>query len=113
MAVCTLCSLEMTEHVSCTAPFVIRGVKFESIRWGKERTRPRWKADGPCPDCGSPIGGIHHHGCDIEQCPNCMGQALSCGCQETDDLDDDDMDAAWPADPRHCRAHRSFRLSPG
>jgi hypothetical protein len=112
MAVCTLCSQEMTEQTSCTAPFVIRGEKFEPICWGKERTRPRWKAEGPCPDCATPVGGIHHHGCDIEQCPNCMGQALSCGCQESDD-DGYEDDETWSSNPRHCKAHRSFRLSPG
>src|SRR5580698_10890266 len=80
MAVCTLCSQEMTEHVSCTALYVIGGDTFEAIRWGRESSWERWKPDFDCPDCATPLGGVHHPGCDVEQCPKCLGQALSCGC---------------------------------
>ncbi|MCA9804731.1 MAG: hypothetical protein KC777_22325 [Cyanobacteria bacterium HKST-UBA02] len=33
-----------------------------------------------CPDCLAPIGTFHHPGCDIEQCPCCNKQAISCNC---------------------------------
>jgi Zn-finger nucleic acid-binding protein len=100
----------MTEHVSCTALYVIEGESFEVIRWGKESSWERWKPDFDCPDCSTPLGGVHHPGCDVEQCPKCLGQALACGCAGDVGYAVDEEESEWTGNPRHCRAHRSFRL---
>ena len=79
MSKCAFCKKEMlSEHVrSCTTKFVefpdFR--KLPSVRYDED---PNFR----CHDCNISGGGYHHPGCDMERCPKCGGQLISCGCLE-------------------------------
>lgn len=58
---------------------------YPRIRYGDEKED--WGAnDGlPCGDCAVLKGQFHVVGCDIERCPCCRDQLISCDC----DMDED------------------------
>src|SRR5262245_16401971 len=68
--------------------YVIDGQAFPRIRFGDEPGD--WGADShPCHDCGV-VKGQFHVGpiCDIEHCPKCGGQVISCDCNYEGDESD-------------------------
>ena len=95
MAVCTWCNREMTMALSCIVNAFHRdGRRFDHIRFGDE-SGPRMGGDR-CGDCGVIRGGSHHPGCDLQRCPACGWQLMTCGCrfdEDGQDLDDDDDDS--------------------
>jgi hypothetical protein len=79
MAVCDYCTQEMLSADGCTdAPIVIDGESYSPIRHGSRWDMPRTK--NRCHDCYALPGHVHHHGCDMERCPACGDQSISCGC---------------------------------
>lgn len=42
----------------------------------------KWKTMTKCHDCGAEEGQLHIPGCDMERCPKCGGQAISCDCTD-------------------------------
>ena len=62
--------------------FVINGVEYSRVRYGSGSEDLEFPK---CDDCGVPRGALHLLGCDLEPCPRCEGQAITCGCFYDDD----------------------------
>lgn len=91
MAVCAFCDQEMNTAKSCKVEALHRGgVPLALKQFGKEFGGSR-KAT-MCGDCGVARGGYHHPGCDLQPCPSCGDQLLSCGCRFDEDFDAGDGD---------------------
>lgn len=83
MAVCDDCKREMTTSDGCSISKMIIGTKaFHRIRVFEVNGALSNLRDGKlrCHDCGALPDRFHHPGCDMELCPRCGNQAISCGC---------------------------------
>lgn len=84
MAMCEYCNQEMLTANGCFgAPVEYEdGTEVKPIRYGdgawaaslNKEAQPR------CHDCNAKWGEYHHPGCDMEECPICHGQLISCNC---------------------------------
>lgn len=100
MAICDLCAQDMKTATSCTTDVLHRrGEPVTLFRYGEE---PGWgRPDSRCGDCGVSPGGLHHIGCDLQCCPGCHGQLISCDCHWDEFADEYDDDAPhWIDDER-------------
>lgn len=78
---CRYCQLDEWRSRGC----MISSIEIEGI------SRPRIPYTPPyygerferCHDCGATDKHYHHPQCDMEPCPNCMGQLIACGCEIT------------------------------
>ncbi len=84
MAVCDWCHGEMTTAASCSVDaFHRKGRRFDMLPFVDESSRRTGRAR--CGDCGVLGGGWHHPGCDLQRCPACGRQLVSCGCRFDED----------------------------
>ena len=81
MSRCEFCGKEMLRAKSCVGTkYQIDGKLYNRIRFGEEGDMSAGYVNesSRCGDCGCRYGGLHHPGCDLETCPACGGQFLSC-----------------------------------
>ncbi len=78
MAICDFCGQEMLQVDTCEWNEVVEfpdGVSLPSLPFKSE-----FMGEICCHDCYVLPGMRHHPGCDMEECPRCLGQLISCGC---------------------------------
>jgi hypothetical protein len=75
VAICEYCNKEMSVKRA-------KGCSVINVRYGDGIVYPRlaYRGEGYCHDCNVKYGQLHHPGCDMERCPRCGGQVISCCC---------------------------------
>lgn len=82
MAICKWCKKEMLEVDTCN------GNTYVEFPNGEMLPASNYHFDeesGRCHDCNIKHGGFHHPGCDVERCPKCKGQLITCGCLDEEE----------------------------
>jgi len=90
MVKCADCNQEMDGNGggpagTCTFKHIIIKKVRRHLRWKDEtftRDTTYFDVNERCHDCGilNKPGNVHHRGCDMERCPKCGGQLISCNC---------------------------------
>lgn len=78
MVKCKDCKQEMENANTCIYPYIgINGKVYH-------RDVSSFDINKKCHDCGivNKRGNVHHFGCDVERCPRCKGQIISCSCNK-------------------------------
>ena len=78
---CDYCKKDMNISNGCKERQIIRGnKKYKQIKVGDKGDFYENEENAVCGDCGAKYKNYHHLGCDLERCPACKGQLISCIC---------------------------------
>lgn len=83
MAICDDCGQEMLTAEGCIVLTVnVNNEDMARLAYGKDTRALVLSIDTHrrCHDCGVTWEHLHHPGCDMEECPACHGQFISCNC---------------------------------
>lgn len=78
MAICAFCKKEMSDDntESCDKLTICFADGPNMVPSTFHFNEP----NGRCHDCNIKHGGYHHPGCDVERCPRCNNQLITCNC---------------------------------
>jgi predicted Zn-ribbon and HTH transcriptional regulator len=83
MARCPDCKGEMDESKKgCVDSCIVKQISIGGKVYKRNTTQ--FDNNKRCHDCGikNKKGHVHHFGCDMERCPKCKGQIISCDCED-------------------------------
>ena len=81
MVICEFCGQEERGSDTCVKRFERQlpfGGELDDWTFGDS-------ASG-CGGCGGAVGGFHHPGCEVERCPKCHGQLITCDCETSESV---------------------------
>ena len=79
-AICKVCKKEMARNGGCTEGWVVYKIDGKLDIFNRTTHNHQITEGEPCHDCNAKAGEYHHWGCDMERCPRCGGQLISCDC---------------------------------
>lgn len=80
---CPECEQYMLVAKGCTITTLVKPNEpqtYKRIKYGKESEDYGAEEGARCHDCGAKPNNYHHLGCDVERCPICGHQLISCDC---------------------------------